>query len=76
MDYDTPGPVLAAPAERTGVELTRLTTMTLAGWAPWLFDSLSVRAHGADEQRVFDTYVRVNSVLLAPDEAGTHYVDR
>jgi hypothetical protein len=76
LDYETPRRVLAALAERTGVELTRLTSMTLAGWAPWLFDSLSVRAHGEGEQRVFDTYVRANSVLLAPGEAGTHYVDR
>jgi hypothetical protein len=76
LDYERPAPVLAALAERAGVELTRLTTMTLAGWAPWLFDSLSVRARGEDEQHVFDTYVRANSVLLAPGEAGTHYVDR
>jgi hypothetical protein len=76
LDYETAAPVLAALAERTGIEPTRLTRMTLAGWAPWLFDSLSVRAHGEDEQGVFDTYVRANSVLLAPGEAGTHYVDR
>ncbi|MFY9808404.1 MAG: TniQ family protein, partial [Pseudonocardiaceae bacterium] len=73
-DYDPPAGMLAALAERTGVDRARLKPMTLAGWAPWLFDPLSVRHE--DEQRLFDTYVRANSVLLAPGEAGTHYVDR
>lgn len=41
---------------------------------PWLFDTLSLRQ--GDAQTTFDTYVRANSVLLAPGEAGTNQVSR
>lgn len=71
IDYDPPEELLAALAERTGVPVTRLWTMTLAGWSPWLFDSHHYPRPGAC-QEAFDTYVRANSVLLAPGEAGTH----
>jgi hypothetical protein len=66
--------MLVALAERTGVELAQLRAMTLAGWQPWLFDRLWMPQHLA--QTTFDTYVRANSVLLAPGDAGTHLVDR
>ena len=74
VDGDPPTGMLTALAERTGVGLAKLRTMTLAGWVPWLSDMWSVRPE--DEQRLFDTYVRANSVLLAPGEAGQHLVDR
>jgi hypothetical protein len=74
LDWDPPAAMLTALAERTGVDLARLQAMTLAGWVPWLFDSLTVGAHQA--QDVFDTYVWTNSVLLQPGEAGRHQVGR
>lgn len=64
LDHDPPAVLLAALADRTGVELAQLRAMTWGGWVPWLFDKLWVRPH--DAQEVFDTYVRQNSVLLAP----------
>jgi len=64
---------------RTTAALERLET--LFSWPskqrmrqPWLFDTLYVRDW--DEQTLFDTYVRDNSVLLAPGEAGRHQVGR
>ncbi len=74
VDGDPSAAMLAALAERTGVGPARLRTMTLAGWRPWLFDTLYVRDW--EEQTLFDTYVRDNSVLLAPGEAGRHQVGR
>lgn len=73
LDFNPPAAVLAALAEKTGVELARLRSMTLAGWVPWLFDMLPVPVQ--DAQAVFDTYVRDNSVLFAR-KAGTHHVLR
>ncbi|MEU6012002.1 TniQ family protein [Streptomyces sp. NPDC047453] len=74
VDYDPPMAMLAALAERTGVELARLRAMTLAGWEPWLFDKLTVPIQ--DTQPMFDAYVRDNSVLLAPGEAGRNQINR
>lgn len=74
LDFDPPIAMLAALAERTGVELTQLQAMTLAGWEPWLFDTLYLRQW--DAQTTFDTYIRQNTVLLAPGEAGTNQVSR
>lgn len=74
VDHDPPEAMLVALAERTGVEMAQLRAMTLAGWQPWLFDRLWTPQHLT--QATFDTYVRANSVLLAPGDAGTHLVDR
>jgi hypothetical protein len=74
LDYDPPMAMLTALAERTGVGLAQLRAMTLAGWEPWLFDKLTVPIQ--DTQPMFDAYVRDNSVLLAPGEAGTNQVNR
>lgn len=74
LDFDPPAAMLAALAQRTGVGHAQLRAMTLAGWEPWLFDTLHLRHWEAQE--AFDTYVRANSVLLAPGEAGTHQVSR
>lgn len=72
LDWDPPAELLAAIANRTGTGLEQLTTMTLAGWVPWLMDSLGVRPWQAQE--TFEVYVRQNSVLLPPGEAGRHGV--
>jgi hypothetical protein len=74
VDRDPPAWMLAALAERTGADPAQLRAMTLAGWQPWLFDAYPMDKFGA--QHTFDTYVRANSVLLAPGEAGAHDVSR
>lgn len=73
LDLDPPMAMLAALAEKTGVHLARLRSMTLAGWVPWLFDMFPVPTQ--DAQWVFDTYVRDNSVLFVR-RVGTHHVLR
>lgn len=70
LDWDPPREVLAAVSERTGLQLHELLPMTMAGWVPWLVDSLDLRAG----QEMFDTYVRQHSVLLRPGEAGRNQV--
>lgn len=73
VDHDPPAALLVALGERSGVSISVLRSMTVAGWAPWLFDTYHYRRPG-DDQETFDTYVRANPVLLAPGEAGTHRV--
>lgn len=73
LDSDPPAALLAALAERTGLPPARLQAMTLAGQVPWLVDALHTPL---DAQEEFDTYVRANSVLLAPGEAGVHQMHR
>lgn len=72
LDWDPPREVLAALAERTGLGLHELVPMTMAGWVPWLTDTLDP----GDGQATFDTYVRQHSVLLRPGEAGRNQVSR
>jgi len=69
LDWDPPAAVLAALDERTGAGLGELRRMTIAGWVPWLLDTLEDGG-----QEAFDTYVRQHSVLLAPGEAGSSAV--
>jgi hypothetical protein len=69
LDWDPPAAVLAALDERTGAGLPELQRMTIAGWVPWLLDTLEPGG-----QVAFDTYVRQHSVLLAPGEAGRNGV--
>ena len=65
LDLDPPPWLLPALAERTGTPLDRLRRMTIAGWVPWLLDSLDPEpVPGA----AFDTYVRQDSVLLTATE--------
>lgn len=75
LDWDPPAAMLAALAERTGVEVGRLQTMTIAGWVPWLTDTLTA-GDGRDAQELFDTYVRQHSVLLSGGAAGRNEVHR
>jgi TniQ len=62
LDFDPPAGILQALAERTGTDpgVARLTTV--AGWVPWLADTLDP----CDGEEAFDTYVRQDSVLLGP----------
>jgi TniQ len=66
LDFDPPGEILEALAGRTGTELGVVRMTTIAGWVPWLADTLDPY----DGQEAFDSYVRQDSVLLAPGEAG------
>jgi hypothetical protein len=73
LDWDPPAAMLTALGERTGVPPGELRRMTMAGWVPWLTDTLDV---GEQSQAVFDTYVRQDSVLLASGEAGRNTAQR
>jgi len=72
LDFDPPAAILRALAERTGTDPGELRMTTIAGWVPWLADTLDP----CDGQEAFDTYVRQDSVLLAPGEAGRSTVPR
>lgn len=63
LDKDPPTALLTTLAESTGIPIPRLRLLTIAGWVPWLLDSLT-----GDSQAMFETYIRAHSVLLAPGE--------
>lgn len=65
-DLDTAPPLslLMALAQRSGVELERLRGMSLAGWVPWLLDSLDDSLPAA-----LETYAFQCSVLLPKRKA-------
>ncbi|KAB2388796.1 hypothetical protein F9B16_02405 [Actinomadura montaniterrae] len=72
VDWDPPPQVLDALAERTDTQTAELRLMTIAGWVPWLADTLDPdQGPGA-----FDTYTRQDSVLLHRGETGTNTVGR
>ncbi|NKY53902.1 TniQ family protein [Nocardia vermiculata] len=66
--------LLAALADRTGVPVPRLATMTLSGWVPWLFEKLWPREF--EHQQLFDNYVGRHSVLLLPGTIDRDIVRR
>ena len=70
LDRDPPPGVLDALHERTGVPREQVARMTIAGWVPWLVDTLDPEL-GVE---AFDAYVRGDSVLLAPGEAAPHHL--
>lgn len=72
LDWHPPRDVLAALAGRTGLGLYELVPMTMAGWVPWLLDTLDP----SNGQATFGTYVRQHSVLLRPGETGRNHVPR
>jgi hypothetical protein len=72
LDWDPPREILAALAERTGLGLHELAPMTMAGWVPWLMDTLDP----GDGPAAFGTYVRQHSVLLRPGKAGRNQISR
>jgi len=65
LDLEPPPSVLDALHERTGVPRDQLARMTIAGWVPWLLDTLDA-AEGAI---AFGTYVQQDSGILAPGQA-------
>lgn len=71
LDWDPPAVVLDALSVRTGVDRNELRAMTIAGWVPWLLDTLESSGDPA-----FDTYVRQDSVLLPAGEAKRREVRR
>ncbi|MDQ0095160.1 TniQ family protein [Paeniglutamicibacter psychrophenolicus] len=60
VDIEAPSGLIAGLAERTGVSADRIHAMTLAGWTPWLLDSVQPMA-GA-----FHNYVHRSSVMHGP----------
>jgi hypothetical protein len=65
LDRQPPPGVLQALHERTGVPLGQLAGMTIAGWVPWLLDTLDPDV-GAE---AYDTYVQQDCLMLAPGDA-------
>ncbi|MDM7457052.1 MAG: TniQ family protein [Tepidimonas sp.] len=65
-DLDTAPPLslLTALAQRSGIELERLRGMNLAGWVPWLIDSLDDSVPAA-----LETYAFQCSLLLPKRKA-------
>lgn len=74
LDEHAPAELLAALAAATAVPVARLKAMTLPGWVPWLFDSYPMPTHEGED--TFYSYVRGDSVLLAPGEARRYQVAR
>lgn len=64
LDTAPPLPLLTALAQRSGVEFERLRGMSLAGWVPWLLDSLDDSLPAA-----LETYAFQCSVLLPKRKA-------
>ncbi|MCA0346007.1 MAG: TniQ family protein [Actinobacteria bacterium] len=62
LDLQAPEALITALAERTGVPEKQLHRMTVAGWVPWLLDSLQPEEIPSSS---YETYVRQDSVLLA-----------
>lgn len=60
LDLNPTSAVIGLLARRTGVEPERLNRMSLAGWTPWLLDTIEPDA------TAFETYVHQFSVLLPP----------
>ncbi|MTE16917.1 TniQ family protein [Nocardia aurantiaca] len=74
LDEDPPPEIFPALSQASGVEVGRLRAMTLPGQVPWLFDRFPLPARDGEE--AFYTYVRQDSVLLAPGEAPHFEVTR
>jgi hypothetical protein len=66
LDADPPARLLAALGQRTNIAPSRLREMTLAGWTPWLLDSLQ------PDRSAFDTYARQFSILLKAGKRSKH----
>ncbi|MGN2642441.1 TniQ family protein [Nocardia takedensis] len=72
--HHPPTALLVALADRTGVAVPRLATMTLSGWVPWLIEKLWLREF--EQQELFDNYVARGSVLLLPGTINRDIVSR
>ena len=60
LNLNPPMHLLEELAKRTGLDQHRVSAMTMAGWVPWLFDSLDPAPDA------YETYVHQLSVLLPP----------
>ncbi|SDQ03821.1 TniQ family protein [Arthrobacter crystallopoietes] len=60
LNLNPPMHLLEELAKRTGLDQHRVSAMTMAGWVPWLFDSLDLAPDA------YETYVHQLSVLLPP----------
>lgn len=65
LDLDAPSELITTLAARTGVPVEQVRRMTIAGWVPWLLDSLQPEPVPGV---AFDTYVRQDSVLTTSKE--------
>ncbi len=76
LDVNAPAGILSSLAECTGVSLDRVREMTIAGWAPWLLDTLEPDPEEGNTTAgaAFNTYVQQNSVLLRPKERRSRQV--
>ncbi|MGO1851564.1 MAG: TniQ family protein [Microbacterium gubbeenense] len=61
LDLEAPSALITTLAERTGVPEKQVRRMTVAGWVPWLLDSLDPEPMPGS---AFDTYVRQESVII------------
>ena len=64
-DMEPPPGMLEVLQERTGVPRDQLARMTIAGWVPWILDTLDPTQGTA----AFETYVQQDSVILPPGRA-------
>ncbi|MGK3957652.1 TniQ family protein [Arthrobacter sp. R4] len=60
LDLDPPRELLTELSLRTGVPSETLSRMNMAGWIPWLLDTLE------PEEAAFNTYVNEFSIFLKP----------
>jgi hypothetical protein len=74
LDWDPPDELVWTLAQRTGAQVADLRLMTIAGWVPWLLDTLDP----VEGPQAFGVYVRQHSVLLRHDRIGfgRHNPDR
>lgn len=71
LDTAPPQSLLTALSRRSGIELDRLRCMSVAGWAPWLLDSLDDSVPSA-----LETYAFQFSVLLPRRNRKTRSITR
>ncbi len=71
LDTAPPIPLLAMLMQRSGIELDRLRCMSIAGWVPWLLDSLDDSMPSA-----LETYVFQLSMLLPKRGRKTRSITR
>nr|WP_281359026.1 TniQ family protein [Pseudarthrobacter oxydans] len=60
LDLDPPVHLLEVLAKRSGLDQHRVSAMTMSGWVPWLFDTLTPAPD------TYETYVHQFSLLLSP----------
>nr|WP_223240407.1 TniQ family protein [Citrobacter sp. C1] len=71
LDIAPPPSLLTALSQRSGIDLDRLRCMSLAGWMPWLLDSLDDRVPAA-----LETYAFQFSVLLPKRNRKTRSITK